>query len=86
MKRIEDEYIFDKEIGLGTFSKVLKATHKKTNQQVAIKLVDKTVLSAKQRDRVYNEIDILSKCKHPNIINLREHFEDFEKIYLVMDL
>lgn len=84
-RKIIDSYTLGKEIGVGTFSKVVLGVAIDTNEQVAIKVIDKTVLSAKQKDRLQTEIDILSQCKHPNIIRLKDHLESENEVYLVMD-
>ena len=37
-------------------------------------------------DQVLNEILILDKFKHPNIIELQTYFEDSKHLFLVMEL
>ena len=34
---------------------------------------------------VTNEMDIMYKIKHPNIVKLHDHFEDYEFLYLQME-
>lgn len=70
----------------GTSSVVVVGTHKEKNTNHAIKIVDKTKMTQRQIERVYSEIDVLSKVKHPHIVNLLDHFETETKIYLVMEL
>lgn len=42
---IEAEYRFDKELGSGAYGKVMKASHIHSNQQVAIKMIQKNRVS-----------------------------------------
>jgi len=85
-RNIEDVYTLGQVLGTGTSSVVVIGTHKATNAQVAVKIVDKTKMTQRQVERVYSEIDVLNKVNHPNIVNLLEHFETNTKIYLVMEL
>ena len=52
---------------------------------VAIKCIDRAALKGKE-DSLDNEIKVLHKLKHPNIVRLVETFEDRAKVYLVMEL
>ena len=45
----------------GNCSVVCVATHKATDLKCAVKIIDKTSLSNKLRDRLSTEIDLLSK-------------------------
>jgi serum/glucocorticoid-regulated kinase 2 len=44
------------------------------------------IIDKKSQISVKNERDLLSKLKHPFIINMHYAFQDFENLYLVMDL
>jgi len=85
-RNVEDNYTLGKVIGEGNFSTVLRAVHKQTGVEYAVKVVSKVGLNIRQRDRLTTEIEILSVCNHPNIVNLVEHFESAERIYMVMQL
>nr|XP_027226254.1 calcium/calmodulin-dependent protein kinase type 1-like isoform X1 [Penaeus vannamei] len=52
---------------------------------VAIKIIDKKALKGKE-DSLENEIKVLRRLTHPNIVQLLETFEDKHKVYLVMEL
>ncbi|OUC43292.1 kinase domain protein [Trichinella nativa] len=70
----------------GAFSKVILA-ESKTRQGllVAIKCIDKKLVKGKE-ESMQNEINVLSRLRHPNIVRLIETFEDKSNYYLVMDL
>ena len=51
---------------------------------VAIKVIDKYKLQD-DIDQLMNEINILNKIDHPNIVNYFETYDDKRYIYLVME-
>jgi len=52
--------------------------------QYAVKVIDKKEVD---ETRLRMEVEILKKVKHPNIISLKEVYdEDPKKLYLVMEL
>ena len=62
-------YKFKKLIGQGAFGKVTLAVHKLTGKQVAIKAIAKADMKNEfQRRKVFQEVYILKKIKHSNII------------------
>jgi len=83
----KDTYELSKIIGRGAFSVVHLAIHKKTGDQVAVKIIDKTVANAEEDEKRFkNEVAILKKVRHPNIIALIDIFETDSNLYLVMEL
>ena len=80
------QYEMGEKIGEGTFAKVFLATHKITNEKVAIKILDKCRINRKEdQERINNEIEILKKIKHYNIIKLLSTFENDSKIYIIQE-
>ncbi|XP_076294793.1 calcium/calmodulin-dependent protein kinase I isoform X2 [Lasioglossum baleicum] len=51
----------------------------------AVKIIDKKALKGKE-DSLENEIKVLRRLTHPNIVQLLETFEDKQKFYLIMEL
>ena len=73
-------------LGSGSFGKVLLAKHKKTNQEYALKLIDKTNKNNIEGKPYFRrEIEIMYKLHHKNCIKLYGHFEDEEKCYFIME-
>lgn len=83
---IKDRYEFREVLGTGAFSKVFLAESKtKPGLHVAVKCIDKKALKGKE-ESLENEIKVLRRLRHPNIVQLLETFEDKHHVYLVMDL
>lgn len=72
-------------IGKGSFGEVREAKHKKTKMKVAVKILNKTMMSDKQLENSRFEIETLKLCQHPNIVRLYEIFENADYIYLVLE-
>ena len=77
------KYLKLKEIAKGTYSKIF-LVQSKSNFKVYI---CKEILKSKVSDTIKfrNEINVLSKMDHPNIIRLFEIFEDDRHISLIME-
>ena len=79
---ISKEYTFGKTVGEGAFGKVRLAVHKATKQTRAVKILQKSKIDMKD---LLNEIDILSKLTHPNIMQIYEIFDDNVNLYIVSE-
>jgi serine/threonine protein kinase len=81
-----DYYKFVKLIGKGAFGKVTLGIHKLTGKQVAIKTVDKSLMKDDyQKKKVLQEVQILKKVRHGNVIRLLEVFESPKHLLMVME-
>lgn len=81
-----DLYKFVKLIGKGAFGKVTLGTHKLTGKQVAIKTFEKSYMKDDfSRKKVFQEVYILKKIHHSNIIRLLEVFESSKHFFIVME-
>ena len=60
---------------------------KNTNKKYALKEMSKVKIIDKRSEKsIRTEREFLSKLKHPFIVNMHCAFQDFENLYLVMDL
>lgn len=60
---------------------------KKTKKQYALKEMAKAkIIDKKSEKSIKYERELLSRLKHPFIVNMQYAFQDFENLYLVMDL
>ena len=84
--KFSDLYEMKEVIGKGKFGVVNLGIHKKTGQQVAIKILNKENLkTAEDKELVQIEIGILKLCHHPNIVRLLDHLENTDYIYIVTE-
>ena len=85
-RRVVGHYYIEEEIGEGTFGKVRKGVHKLTQENVAIKILEKSRISdVTDVERVAREIHILKLIRHPNIVQLYEIIETPGQLYLIME-
>ncbi|KAF7228850.1 calcium/calmodulin-dependent protein kinase type 1D [Nothobranchius furzeri] len=87
-KQVDDiKKIFDfKELlGTGAFSEVVLAQEKLTSRMFAVKCIPKKALKGKESS-IENEIAVLRKIKHENIVALEDIYESPDHLYLVMQL
>ena len=68
------KYLKIQELGMGAFSKVFRVEHKLTNEVFACKELIKSKIKDEQKFKI--EIEVMSKCDHPNIVKLIEVYED----------
>uniref|UniRef100_A0A670I611 non-specific serine/threonine protein kinase n=1 Tax=Podarcis muralis TaxID=64176 RepID=A0A670I611_PODMU len=76
-----DGYEIKEDIGVGSYSVCKRCVHKSTEAEFAVKIIDKS-----KRDPS-EEIEILLRYgQHPNIITLKDVYDDGKYVYLVMEL
>ena len=75
-----------KPIGTGAFGEVWKVLFTPTQKEYCIKILDKReIVTQRMTEQLNLEIGIMYKVNHPNSLQLINHFEDDEKIYMVMN-
>jgi calcium-dependent protein kinase len=67
---------------LGQTGTVRKAVHKLTKQSRAVKIIKKQEQDA---GKFHNEVNMLSKMSHPNIVQIYEFFEDKTNFYIISE-
>ncbi|XP_063627786.1 serine/threonine-protein kinase D1 [Cydia splendana] len=75
----------DEVLGSGQFGIVYGGLHRRTEQPVAIKVIDKLRFPTKQEAQLKNEVAILQNLSHPGVVNLERMFETPERIFVVME-
>ena len=82
----EISYKMGKKLGEGMFSAVKLANHSLTNEQVAIKILEKTkITKIEDKERINREISIMKKVNHFNIAKLYAVVETKLNIYLIQE-
>ncbi|XP_060602146.1 calcium/calmodulin-dependent protein kinase type 1-like [Ruditapes philippinarum] len=83
---IRKKYDLKETLGTGAFSEVLLAEDKTDpGKFVAVKCIDRMGIVGKE-ESLNNEIEVLRRLNHPNIVRLTDVFEDKNYVYLVMEL
>lgn len=73
-------------LGVGGMGKVFKAVDTKTKQQVALKVINPSVLKdAENKKRLISEGEILSSFDHPNIVKVYEIGSDRGHSFIAME-
>ncbi|KAI6659340.1 calcium/calmodulin-dependent protein kinase type II delta chain isoform X16 [Oopsacas minuta] len=72
-------------LGHGAFSEVVSAKNLATGNMVAIKCINKKQLLGKD-DLLKNEIDVMKKVDHPNIIRMYDVIDSDAYLYLIMQM
>ncbi|CAG9335573.1 unnamed protein product [Blepharisma stoltei] len=87
MENISADYFFVEELGKGSFSRVFLAVENTSQKKFAIKCIQKKDLLRRKNglSHIINEIEIVRKLDHPNIIKLHKVYEDIDYVYLVLD-
>ncbi|TGZ66036.1 hypothetical protein CRM22_005571 [Opisthorchis felineus] len=79
------KYRLIRTIGKGNFAKVKLAIHMATGAEVAIKIINKTLMDSTLLKRLRREITIMKTTNHPNIVRLLEIIENEDVLCLVME-
>ncbi|XP_074842167.1 serine/threonine-protein kinase DCLK3 [Carettochelys insculpta] len=81
---VESYYEIGRTLGDGNFAVVKACRRCNTNQNYAMKIVDKSKLKGKE-GMMDNEILIIKSLSHPNIVSLVEVYETEVEIYLILE-
>jgi serine/threonine protein kinase len=66
---------------------VFRAKHVKSGKKVVLKVIQKKdVLEDGVLKQLQREVEIHSRCRHPNIVRMHCYFTDKERVYLVLEL
>lgn len=81
----EKYFKFVENLAAGAFGKVIRAVDLKTNEEVAIKVIDKDIYS-KRISSIKQEINIIQQLCHKNIVHFLGFIDAKYKLYIVMKL
>ncbi|XP_016390951.1 calcium/calmodulin-dependent protein kinase type 1D-like isoform X1 [Sinocyclocheilus rhinocerous] len=82
---IKEMFEFKEVLGTGAFSEVVLAEERSTGKMFAVKCIPKKALKGKESS-IENEIAVLRKIKHENIVALEDIYESSNHLYLIMQL
>eukprot|EP01029_Cantina_marsupialis_P027366 TRINITY_DN7637_c0_g1_i1.p1 TRINITY_DN7637_c0_g1~~TRINITY_DN7637_c0_g1_i1.p1 ORF type:complete len:636 (+),score=205.59 TRINITY_DN7637_c0_g1_i1:148-2055(+) len=82
-------YQMGRKLGSGAFATVRVCVDRITGEKYAVKMMDKKkfqMLNSTRKDALWDEVNILRECKHPNIINVKDVFDTPKYIYIILEL
>ncbi|XP_075055099.1 serine/threonine-protein kinase DCLK1 isoform X2 [Mixophyes fleayi] len=82
---IAERYKVGRTIGDGNFAIVKECIERSTGREYALKIINKSKCRGKEH-MIQNEVSILRRVKHPNIVLLIEEMDMPSELYLVMEL
>mmetsp|Transcript_16478 Transcript_16478/g.42239 ORF Transcript_16478/g.42239 Transcript_16478/m.42239 type:complete len:419 (+) Transcript_16478:262-1518(+) len=84
---VHAKYKCSSKLGAGAFSQVHHASHVRTNEEAAIKIVfkERPGLKKKYIQVLRNEVAVLRALHHPNIIGLKGVLEDEHQIAIILE-
>jgi len=89
VRKVQDIYDMKNVLGTGGYAVVWASVHKDTKKDYAIKVMKATMSTTPKDDEVTvdeirNEIEVMKKLEHPNIVYIKEYFVQSGKFYIVM--
>ncbi|KAI1315417.1 hypothetical protein EDD11_000805 [Mortierella claussenii] len=79
-----EDYDIRLPIGYGSSAVVYNAYYKPLNKRVAVKVIDLDMFERNQIDELRRETQVMSLCKHPNVLRVNGAFVTDSKLYIVV--
>eukprot|EP01063_Lacrimia_lanifica_P019658 TRINITY_DN27117_c0_g1_i1.p1 TRINITY_DN27117_c0_g1~~TRINITY_DN27117_c0_g1_i1.p1 ORF type:complete len:528 (+),score=248.46 TRINITY_DN27117_c0_g1_i1:99-1682(+) len=74
-----------KVVGKGSFGEAVLVRSRDDGKRYITKTIDCTPMTEKDKLDVYREIKILADVNHPNIVRYKEHYEELNNLWIVME-
>eukprot|EP00794_Sanderia_malayensis_P003693 gene3693-4211_t len=85
IENIKELFEIGKKLGDGNFAVVRECVHRVTHEKFALKMIDRSKMKGKEK-MLDNEIEIMKRCNHQNIVKLLDDYHGRTEIYLIMEL
>ena len=82
---LSDDLIYIEDIDQGAFGKVIHVKEKRTNQDLSVKIIDKRQGNQGLIKKMKDEISILRKLDHENIVKFYGHMETSNQFLIKME-
>jgi len=82
---IVGKYSIGNLIAVGNYGKVKKAKHIETGLEVAVKIINKKLMTEDEVFNAMREIAILSSLNHPNVIRFCDLVDTGDRLYMFME-
>ena len=81
-----DEYTIIKELGSGSYTKIVLAKYNLNENEYAIKQIDKNLVDKYEKHyEIHIEKQCLIQLKHPNIVKMNKAFQDDNYLYFALE-
>ena len=81
----EEHYEMLENLGNGHFGKVNKCKNKSSGEIYAVKVINKVDIKLIDLELIEQEKNYLKLIKHPNILSLKDYYEDRKNIYIITE-
>ena len=87
LSNLRCQYDIGNIIGKGNFAKVYEITHCASRRKFALKTINKEMFNDNIKSilSLHDEINLLRKIRHPNVLQLYEIFESENNIHLILE-
>ena len=82
---LPENLIFIEDLDEGAFAKVIHVKDKRTKEDFALKIVNKSESNIDLINRMKEEIQILKKLEHQNIVKYYGQFETSNQLFIKME-
>jgi NIMA (never in mitosis gene a)-related kinase len=79
------KYEYVKELGSGSYGKVILVRNKRDGEQLALKSIELSKLPSESRDKALQEVQLLRSLDHPNIVRLKDSFQEKGILHILME-
>jgi len=85
-KKFEEVYRIAHVVSKGVFGEIRTCFHRETGRKRAVKVYRKEKITSEVlRCQVEREIQIMKAIDHPNVVRIFEFFEDWKRLYVVLE-
>ena len=82
-----EDFSLIQQLGRGAFGRVVSVRSKKSKEKYAMKILDKKFIKKMQIEtQTFNEVNLMMRLYHPNLIKYVTHFEQEDYIFLIQEL
>lgn len=83
--KIQKTYKIGRVLGLGSFGEVREIKHREDDDDYVVKMMTKRLMTAKLQKRIHYEIGLQKKLNHPNIVKIKEWYENDQRFYIIQE-
>jgi len=85
-EEITKQYIIKNKIGSGSFAQVKRCIRRSDNKEFAVKIIKMQSLNKDELKGLEDEVNILTKLKHPGVVKLYDVFRTKKHFYIILEM